>query len=346
MRILTSMSTYIPSVSVIIPVFNGAKTLSTAVDSILAQTFTDFELILVDDGSTDFTLEIINGYVAQDHRVRGYSIPHSGVAIAANTALSKARAELVARMDADDFSKPERLAEQVSFMRNNPETGVVGTQVEFGGNRETAGGYARYIDWTNTLLTHEDISLHRFQESPYANPSVMFRTELVQKFGGYKTGNLPEDYELWLRWISLGVKTAKLPSKLVIWNDPPNRLSRTSEACSVENFYKMKTPYLASWLHDNVSPEHPIYVIGAGKMSRQRALLLEKRGIFIKGWIDVDPKKIGNIVNGKRIHGRDVLKKEPFFAVAYLAGHDANEQLQEFMLSEGYVHGKDYILAS
>ena len=340
------MSTTIPSVSVIIPVYNGAQTLSTAVESILAQTFTDFELILIDDGSTDFTLEIIKGYVAQDQRVKGYSIPHTGVAGAANAGLAKARAKFIARMDADDFSKPERLAKQVAFMNSHPEIGVLGTQVEFGGDRETAGGYARYIDWTNTLLTHEDISLHRFQESPYANPSVMFRTELVHKFGGYKSGNLPEDYELWLRWISLGVKTAKLSSALVIWNDPPTRLSRTSEACSIESFYKMKTPYLANWLHDNVSPDRPIYVIGAGKMSRQRALLLEKSGVVIKGWIDVDPKKIGNIVNGKRVHGRDILKKENCFAVAYLAGHDANDQLEEFMLSEGYIPGKDYILAS
>lgn len=344
--IFYSMNIPHPTVSVVLPVFNGAATLPTAVDSILAQSFTDFELILVDDGSTDCTLKIVKGYVAQDERVRGFTIPHSGVATAANAGLSKVRAPLIARMDADDYSMPERLAQQVTYMHGHPEIGILGTCVKFGGNRETAGGYARYVDWTNTLLTPEEIRLRRFQEAPFAHPSTMYRTKLVDRFGGYKTGNLPEDYELWLRWMSFGVKAAKLPTTLLVWNDPPDRLSRTGEQCMVDNFYKMKSPYLADWLHKNVSPTRRIYVIGAGKTSRQRALILEQYGIVITGWIDVDPNKIGNIVNGKRVVGREILEQETCFAIAYLAGHDANDQLEEFMHTKGYKLGKDYILAS
>lgn len=340
------MNTHPPSVSVVMPVFNGADTLATAIDSILAQTFSDFELILIDDGSTDFTLEIIKGYIAQDERVRGFTMPHSGVAAAANAGLSKVRARLIARMDADDYSMPERLAQQVAYMHGHPEIGLLGTRVEFGGNRETAAGYARYVDWTNTLLEPEELRLRRFQEAPFAHPSTMYRTDLIERFGGYKTGNLPEDYELWLRWMSLGIKTAKLPSTLVVWNDPPSRLSRTGEQCTTDNFYKMKSPYLADWLHNNVSPDRNIYVIGASKTSRNRALLLEKSGVVITGWIDVDPNKIGNIVNGKRVVGREILDQEHCFAVAYLAGHDANDQLEEFLKTKGYTLGKDYILAS
>lgn len=340
------MNNHSPAVSVVMPVYNGAATLSTAVDSILAQTFTNFELILVDDGSTDFTLKLIQHYMAQDNRVRGFSIPHSGVATAANTGMSKAQAPLIARMDADDYSMPERLSLQVAYMNSHPEIGILGAKVEFGGDRKTAGGYARYVDWTNTLLEPDEIALRRFQEAPFAHPSTIIRTELVQRYGGYNTGNLPEDYELWLRWMAMGVKAAKLPSTLVVWNDPPTRLSRTGEQCTVENFYKMKSPYLASWLHDNVSPEKNIYVIGAGKTSRQRALMLEQYGVVISGWIDVDPNKIGNIVNERRVFGRDVLDKEPCFAVAYLAGHDANDQLEEFMHTKGFQLGKEYILAS
>ena len=343
---VTMLAPQTPQVSVTIPAYNAASTLAVAVDSILAQTFTDFELIIVDDGSTDHTADIIRQYVAADSRVRGFTIIHSGVSVAANVAISEARADLVARMDADDYSHPERLAKQVAYMHGHPEIGIVGTLVEFGGDRESAGGYARHVDWANSLVTPEEISLHRFQESPLPNPSTMFRRELFYKYGGYIDKEIPEDYELWLRWMSFDVQVGKIPEKLVVWNDPPTRLSRTSEACSIENFYKVKTPYLATWLIDNVEPEKAIYVIGAGKMSRQRALLLEESGIVIAGWIDVDPKKIGNIVNGKRVYGRPVLKEAPCFAVAYLAGHDANEQLLEFLNEEGLVMGKDYILAS
>ena len=335
-----------PLVSVILPAYNAGETLHNAIESILEQSFTDFELIIVDDGSTDHTLEIIRYYDTVEHCIRGFTIPHSGVSVAANTAIQLAHGTFIARMDADDYSMPDRLAKQVAYLQAHPEIGIVGSLVRFGGNRETAGGYARHVDWTNSLVTAEEIALHRFQESPLANPSTMFRKELFFKYGGYSTESIPEDYELWLRWMSFGVQAAKIAEELVIWNDPPTRLSRTSEACSLENFYKVKTPYLATWLIDNIEPHKKIYCIGAGKMSRQRALRLEECGVVISGWVDIDPRKIGNTVNGKRVFNRSILKQEPCFAVAYLAGHDANEELLAALKAEGLVMGQDYILAS
>src|SRR5262249_32920006 len=163
---------------------------SRAITSVQAQTFRDWELLLVDDGSTDETAEILARHAADDPRLRVIAQPHAGVVAALNTGLAAARGEFIARMDADDVSHPERLAEQLAFLAapRNADICLVGCQVEFGGDRTASAGYALHVDWMNTLLEPEAIALNRFIESPFAHPSVMFRRELVARHGGYRAG--------------------------------------------------------------------------------------------------------------------------------------------------------------
>src|SRR5262249_16983697 len=155
----------------------------------------------VDDGSTDGTCEIVRALAREEPRIVVIEQAAAGVADAANAGAAVARGEFIARMDADDASHPERLREQGAWLaaEKTRDVGVVGSLGEFGGDRAASAGYALHVDWTNTLLTPEAIALNRFVESPLVNPSVMFRRELVARHGGYRTGNFPEDYELWLR---------------------------------------------------------------------------------------------------------------------------------------------------
>ncbi|UZP66475.1 glycosyltransferase [Desulfovibrio mangrovi] len=335
-----------PCISVLMPAYNAAGTVADALESILAQSFTDFECLAVDDGSTDDTAVVLEALAARDARVRVLRVPHGGIVSALNAGLAAARGNYIARMDADDYSLPERLKLQYDFLECHPCVGMAGCRVAFGGG-EDAGGYARYVDWTNTLLDPDRIAVERFRESPFAHPSVMFRASLIQQHGPYRDGPFPEDYELWLRWMEAGVRLAKLPQTLLRWDDPPTRLSRTDARYGTDVFYAMKTGYLARWLAAN-NPFHPhISVIGAGRMSRRRAMLLRDHGIVIDRWIDVDPRKIGNVVDGVRVCGRDCLPApEAGFSLAYLAGHGAADDLEAFLHSIGYVAGRDYLLAS
>ena len=201
-----------PRVSVVLPVRNGAATVERAIASIRAQTFRDWELLVIDDHSADATPQILARVAHEESRLRILRSAAPGLVPALNTGLAAARGDLVARMDADDVAHPERLAAQSALLEAQPELGLVACQVDFGGDATAQAGYALHVAWLNQLITSEDIALNRFVESPLAHPSVMFRRTLAGTLGGYQNGHFPEDYELWLRWLDAGVKMAKVPA--------------------------------------------------------------------------------------------------------------------------------------
>lgn len=336
-----------PKISVTLPCYNCGDTVGKTLDSILAQTCTDFEVVAVDDGSTDNTSGVLTEYARQDSRIRTFSIEHGGVIAAANAGIEAAKGRYIARMDGDDEMLPERLAAQSRLLDENPNLGLVGCRVRFGGCRENCAGYAHYVDWTNSLLTPEAISLNRFVEFPVPNPSIMYRRECIDDHGPYIDGDFPEDYELLLRWLEAGVNMAKVDEELMIWNDPPSRLSRNHPRYDVNAFYRIKTEYLARWLEAN-NPHHPVvHILGSGRTTRKRADLLLGHGIEFAAYYDIDPRKIGHVVNGVKVIDRnDIPAAGDGFCIPYVASRGARDEIAEFLESRGYILGRDYIPAA
>lgn len=333
-----------PAVSVVLPVYNAEATLARAIASLQAQTDPDFELIAVDDGSTDGSAAILRGLAEADPRIRVLTRSHEGIVAALNAGLAAARAPYVARMDADDESHPSRLAAQRAMLDADPGLGVASCLVAHPAP-EAAAGYAHHVAWLNRVVTAEDVERERFVEAPLAHPSAMFRRELVARHGGYRDGDFPEDYELWLRWLEAGVRMAKAQEVLLTWHDPPGRLSRTHPRYDVEAFYRLKAGYLARWLAAH-NPHHPaITVWGSGKTSRRRAALLEAHGVRIRGYIDVDPARR---VSGSLpiTHYLDVTDPRRGFIVAYVSRRDAHEVIRGQLLAHGFVEGRDFIFAA
>ncbi len=203
-----------PLVSVIMPVYNGEKYLPEAIDSILTQTFTDFELLIVDDGSQDGSADIIRSYAEADNCI--HFLQHEenlGQAQALNTGIAAAAGELITMMDCDDVSLPERLEKQVAFLEAHPNIGGVGTR------RKVFNHDLSTLKWCTQLPEqHALIALNWFIASNTLGATLMLRREYLLEVGGYESGRLAvQDLEFESRLFhQTSIRFAGLPEHLYI----------------------------------------------------------------------------------------------------------------------------------
>lgn len=322
------------------PVYNAEDTVLQALESLRAQTFKPLEIIVVNDGSTDGTTELLR----QQPDIKLLDHSHRGIAPALNDGLAAATGDYIARMDADDLCHPERIEQQASFLDAFPDIGIVGCRVAYGGNREKQAGYAEYVDWINSLITPDEIALNRFVESPFAHPSTMFRRELFERFGAYRDGMFPEDYELWLRWMANGVKAGKVDQELVTWNDPPDRLSRTDGRYSIDAFYETKAQYLLQWLSTH-NPHHPdVIVWGAGRVTRKRVSILEQYGLRITHYVDIKKRRLN--CKTPVMQPSEIPDPESCFILSMVGKRGARDQIRPILTDRGFVEGRNCIFAA
>lgn len=200
-----------PAVSIIMPVRNGQRWLAEACHSVLNQTLSDIELIVIDDGSADGTPEILKALAASDYRVRLQRRSAEGLVAALNAGISLARAPLIARLDADDIAQPERLSRQADYLAANPTTVLLGTWAQ----KIDAGGLpiGRLRPETDPARLAAMLDIR----NPFVHSTVMMRTRHLRELGGYRpVCNAAEDYDLWLRLSERG-PVAILPAALVLY---------------------------------------------------------------------------------------------------------------------------------
>lgn len=195
-------------VSVLMAVYNGEQYLREAINSILDQTFTDFEYIIVDDGSTDRSLQIINSY--QDPRIKVIRNPHNvGLTRSLNQGLDLACGEYIARMDSDDISLPERLAKQVAYMDAHPEVAVSGTWAK---NINSQG----VVTGERKMPVGKDLDHHYWRPSPIIHPSAIIRRSHLDGLRYDEQIRYAQDFDLWLR-IRATHKLSNLPEYLLLY---------------------------------------------------------------------------------------------------------------------------------
>jgi len=331
-----------PRVSILLPFHNASAHLDAAIASMVEGSYTDHELILIDNASTDHSASIAAAWAGRDLRIRLVNEPIRSIARALNTGLGHARGNYIARMDADDISYPERLAAQVFYLDAHPTIGVLGTRTAFATTVQQSEGMRTFVEWQNSILTPHEHYVKRFVDAPLAHPSVMFRRELIDLHGGYSTEPLPEDHELWLRWMDAGVRFAKLPETFVQWNDHPHRLSRTHANYSVGAFYTSKMQWLARWLHREL-PGKSLIVAGTSALCVGRAKQLEAEGVVIMGFTDVKRREL----KGYRfIPHLELPTAGGSFVVSFISQRGTGRRIAEFLSSRGLTEGEDFILAA
>lgn len=233
----------IPKVSVILPVYNGLPYLEDAINSVLRQTFQDFELLIINDGSTDGSAAVIEKF--KDPRIHFLQQKNIGLAATLNKAVSLAKGQYIARQDQDDVYFPTRLQQQVAYLDENLDAAMVGTAAEIWVGNERS----------ERLLRHpvDDASI-RFGllfDNYFIHSSVMVRRPVLEKVGGYtedKSRQPPEDYELWSR-VMRSYKVANLPEVLMAYREVPSSMSRAGVNPFLHNLVKIGAENIA-WATD------------------------------------------------------------------------------------------------
>lgn len=335
-----------PSVSVLLPVYNGASTLDEALDSLVAQTLDDIEVVVVDDGSTDDTATCLARRTEANLRI--VSTPHVGLLPALNLGLQACSAPFVARMDADDICRPTRLRQQLDVMLADDGIGVCGTQVEVFPARDVAEGFRIYVEWQNALVTHDDIAREIFIESPIAHPSAMLRTDELREMGGYVENGWAEDYDLWLRYHQAGRRFAKVAEPLVRWREHADRATRTDGRYSVENFLRAKAHYLCD---GPLKQRTGLVVWGSGQTGRRLSKHLIRGGCRPDVFVDIAPKRIGSTLRDVPIIGPDDLsrawgKLDNPILLAAVGSRGARQLIRDRLSDMGWREGHEFLCAA
>ncbi|MDH2917875.1 MAG: glycosyltransferase [Sideroxydans sp.] len=233
----------LPCVTVILPIYNGQSYLESAINSVLQQSYSDFELVIINDGSVDDSVSIVESF--SDSRIRFYQQQNQGLAATLNKAIGLARGKYIARQDQDDVYFPNRLQKQVDFLEQNVDVAMVGAAAEIWVGNER----------TDRLLKHptDDASI-RFGllfDNYFVHSSVMLRRSVLEGVGGYsedKARQPPEDYELWSRLMRMH-KLANLPEVLMAYREVPSSMSRAGNNPFLHNLVKISTENIA-WASD------------------------------------------------------------------------------------------------
>ena len=333
-----------PKISILLPVYNAAPFLQQCLDSLARQTCAEFEIVAVDDGSTDTSMAILEQTAGQDSRLRIEPCPHRGLVETLNHGLRRCDGEYVARMDADDIAHPQRLELQIAALEAPGGADVVSCLVAHFPRHSLGEGYRIYEEWLNSLVHHDDIFRERFIESPLPHPSIMVRREDLSALGGYREMGWPEDYDLWLRLAAAGKTFGKVSRVLYLWREHENRLTRTDSRYAVERFLTCKAHHL---VRGPLAGSVPVVVWGAGQTGRRLSKHLKRFGAELRCFIDIDPRKIDKTLRGLPIHPPETLPQllsaaDHTVVLAAVSSRGARALIRDQLTSLGLHEGVEF----
>ncbi len=327
--------------SILLPAFNAQATLESCLRSVARQTFTDWECVVVDDGSSDGTRTIVERFARSDRRFRLVATTHGGLVAALNAGLARCNGEWIARMDADDLMRRRRLARQLQHLECSG-VDACGCHVRLFPRRSLREGMRAYERWLNGIRDERDLRREAFIECPLAHPTLIARAALLRELG-YRDAGWPEDYDLVLRLLERGARLSVVPERLLAWRADRGSLSRIDPRYSLDRFTACKAAYLASGPLRNRA-RYGLWGHGPTGRALKRALAAHGREpAFI---VDVHPRRQGNTIDGARVLEPDRLQRTGLPLIVSVAGLAARSEIRQFLQRRGWLEPDDFLCAA
>ncbi|GGW62476.1 glycosyltransferase involved in cell wall biosynthesis [Winogradskyella epiphytica] len=326
-------------VSIITPFKNTEAFIADCMESILAQTHSNWEAIFIDDSSSDDSFNIVKSYVEKDARIKLYKNKGQGIISALQTAYSYSNGEYITRMDSDDLMVSNRLEVMLNSLETYGKKHLAVGQVKYFRADGVSDGYAKYEKWINRLTKTGDNYLEIYKECVIPSPCWMIHRDDFEACEGFSPNRYPEDYDLTFRFYKAGYKCIPCDTVLLHWRDYSSRTSRTHEHYAQNTFLDLKVHY---FLDLNYDSSRPLTIWGAGTKGKTIAKLLLHEEIPFY-WICDNPKKIGKHIYGQELFNFDYLGElnQPQSIVS-VANAEAQKEIKQYFETQNMQSMIDY----
>lgn len=327
------------AVSILLPVYNAAPYLRECLDSVLAQSDPDWELLAVNDFSTDTSPKILHEYAARDPRIRVSDNQMKGIIPALRTAYAASKGRYLTRMDADDKMSSDKLRALRTLLQQHGRGHLAVGRVSYFAEGELGAGYERYAEWLNGLTAADRNFTEIYKECVIPSPAWMLHREDLEACGAFTSDVYPEDYDLCFRFYEKGLQPVGTTETVHYWRDHSARTSRNDAVYADNRYFGLKVPY---FLRLEQQTNRPLVLWGAGKKGKRLAQRLAAAAVPFH-WVCNNPRKWGTQLHTATLAGPATIDEysAPQIIVA-VAAPDGRREIEAFMREREMLPGEDF----
>lgn len=330
-----------PLISIIIPVKDTAKYLSDCLDSIVNQTYENWEVLAVNDGSSDNSLAILHDYESRDSRIKALDNPKLGLLLALRLGYKHSTGGFIHRMDSDDkmpIDKLEVMSE--ALISSGKHSVVTGGAEYFMDEGEVGDGFNRYVAWLSKVSRENTHAENIYKESVIASNCWLVHREDFDAIGGFEPDTFPEDYDLCFRFYAGGLKIVGLDKILHLWRDRSDRISRNWDVYKDNRFLDLKTDY---FIKVELDANRPLVIWGAGRNGKDIVRLLQSKEVKNINWVCDNERKIGKDIYDIRMeHYSSIPEMNNPQIIIAVASPDDQKDIEVKLITWGLKAGTDY----
>lgn len=326
-------------ISILVPFYNAEKYLAECLESIRVQTETRWQVVAIDDHSTDGSTQIVEEFAKKDPRIQMLKNPGHGIISALRTAFTASSGVLITRMDADDIMMPNKLAALKKILVQNGRGFVATGLVSYFRDSELGTGYRRYERWLNDIHKNNEGYRQIYKECVLPSPCWMLWRDDLEKVGAFDSDVYPEDYDLCFRLYKNKVHIIPALEVLHRWRDYAERTSRTDPRLSDQSFMELK---LSRFLELELKPHDKITIWGGAEKGKLIAKILLAKNIDFD-WVCDNPKKEGQIIYGQKMLSYKTIASPHNSVVLVAVVQDgAQTEITKYLKEKDFVEYKNY----